>query len=305
MRERITSPIFIIGTRRSGSNLLRVILNQIEGVIAPHPPHLLQKFIHSKLAKEDMLDAMIEAVQTNQVNWPIRIDKNQIKDQVIHKQDPILIFNSIYNWLCTQSGNQQWVCKSLFNLYYLNEIEAKGIHPKYIYLHRDGRDVALSFQSIPVGEKHAYHIAQQWQSEQERALAWKAQIEKDRFFTLAYEDLMANPTYSIKRICKYLGYTFSNSLLEFFNSEESQKTAESGKMWENLARPIMRNNVEKFKKESLKNDIHIFESVASDMLLKLNYPLTILNETNKIQFDQEDILQFSRENEEKKSCLNR
>ena len=33
-----------IGTQRSGSNLLRLMLNQLEGIYAPHPPHILKTF---------------------------------------------------------------------------------------------------------------------------------------------------------------------------------------------------------------------------------------------------------------------
>ncbi len=33
-------PIFMIGTQRSGSNLLRLMLNQLPEIAAPHPPSL-------------------------------------------------------------------------------------------------------------------------------------------------------------------------------------------------------------------------------------------------------------------------
>ena len=33
--------IFMIGTQRSGSNLFRLMLNQLPEIAAPHPPHIL------------------------------------------------------------------------------------------------------------------------------------------------------------------------------------------------------------------------------------------------------------------------
>ena len=33
--------IFMIGTQRSGSNLLRLMVNQAPDIAAPHPPHIL------------------------------------------------------------------------------------------------------------------------------------------------------------------------------------------------------------------------------------------------------------------------
>lgn len=38
------------------------------------------------------------------------------------------------------------------NMFYAEGIESTGIQPYYIYLYRDGRDVALSFKRRIVGE---------------------------------------------------------------------------------------------------------------------------------------------------------
>ena len=37
--------IQLIGTQRSGSNLLRLMLNQLDDISAPHPPHILSTFL--------------------------------------------------------------------------------------------------------------------------------------------------------------------------------------------------------------------------------------------------------------------
>ena len=37
--------IQLIGTQRSGSNLLRLMLNQLDEICAPHPPHILSVFL--------------------------------------------------------------------------------------------------------------------------------------------------------------------------------------------------------------------------------------------------------------------
>ena len=34
----------MIGTQRSGSNLLRLMINQTPSIAAPHPPHILERF---------------------------------------------------------------------------------------------------------------------------------------------------------------------------------------------------------------------------------------------------------------------
>src|SRR5690242_20064874 len=46
----------MIGTQRSGSNLLRLMLNQLQEVSAPHPPHILERFIPLLSAYGDLSD---------------------------------------------------------------------------------------------------------------------------------------------------------------------------------------------------------------------------------------------------------
>ena len=44
MADVANAPIYIVGTERSGSNLLRVILNAHSRIDVPHPPHILKYF---------------------------------------------------------------------------------------------------------------------------------------------------------------------------------------------------------------------------------------------------------------------
>jgi hypothetical protein len=68
----------MIGTQRSGSNLLRLMLNQLNGVSAPHPPHILERLMPLLPAYGDLtivsnFEKLIEdvctLVETNPVPW--------------------------------------------------------------------------------------------------------------------------------------------------------------------------------------------------------------------------------------------
>src|SRR5436190_24180256 len=70
--------IQMIGTQRSGSNLLRVMLNQLPEIYAPHPPHILQTFYpllhnYGNLAEDKNFKQLAEDVckyiELNPVAW--------------------------------------------------------------------------------------------------------------------------------------------------------------------------------------------------------------------------------------------
>ncbi|MQY79255.1 MAG: hypothetical protein GH151_08705 [Bacteroidetes bacterium] len=160
--------IQIIGTQRSGSNLLRVMLNQLPEIVAPHPPHILQNFLpiidkYGDLKIDDNFKQLIEDVcrfvELNPVPWTgvdlIRADIfSGSKKRSVYE-----IFKLIYEAYTNSKNGSIWCCKSMTNINYINELEKSKFDPFYIYLFRDGRDVALSFKKAIVGEKHIYHLA--------------------------------------------------------------------------------------------------------------------------------------------------
>ena len=63
----IIQGIQMIGTQRSGSNLLRVMLDGIREIAAPHPPHILQRFL-PLLPKYGEMESTSKVYRMD-VNW--------------------------------------------------------------------------------------------------------------------------------------------------------------------------------------------------------------------------------------------
>ena len=243
--------IQMIGTQRSGSNLLRVMLDGIEQIVAPHPPHILQRFLPLLPKYGDLADRsnfyrlamdVCQLVTVNPVPWEgISIRTDEIlaacKQQTIYE-----LFRVIYETAARQSGTSFWLCKSMKNMFYAEGIESTGIQPYYIYLYRDGRDVALSFKKAIVGEKHIYALAQNWRKDQEAALRLKEKTAEDHFFMLNYETLIANPEEMVRSLCDFLHVPYSDRVMEYYKSRESENTAVAGKMWSNVTKPILKDN---------------------------------------------------------------
>jgi len=151
------------------------------------------------------------------------------------------------------------------------EYEKNGVNPLYIHLFRDGRDVALSFKKAIVGEKHMYHIAKQWKEEQEASLRLAEKVGANLVLKVRYEDLLHSPENELQKICCFMGADYNPVAMDYYHSEESHKTAHSGVMWENVEKPVIADNFNKFKKELSPDDIQIFKQVAVDTLEKLGF----------------------------------
>ena len=280
-RGRQPQGIQIIGTQRSGSNLLRVILDQSEDIASPHPPHILVTFgpLMSKyepLTKENyqmLVSDVVDFVYANPVPWEgVELDKEAIFNA--SERHTLFDLNRlIYEAAANAKNARYWCCKSMANVHYAEQLETYGIIDKYIFLYRDGRDVAASFKKAVVGDKHTYFLAKQWKEDQEACLSLAAQIEPDRFFALNYETLISEPERTVRQLCAFLAIAYSEEMLNFHTSNSSKITAAAGEMWANLEKPIMSDNTGKFLKSFKEGDLEIFEMVAGKTLHKLGYLL--------------------------------
>ena len=274
-------PVFMIGTQRSGSNLLRLMLNQSRELAAPHPPHILQRMkplldwygdLSDRGRFACLVDDVCRLVDSNPVAWRESPFDRECVLARCKGRSLLAVMAAVYEQHACDSGARDWVCKSMANVDFLDEItEHFGAGAKFIYLHRDGRDVALSFQRAAVGEKHVYSIAKQWHQDQQKALAY-CRCAEAAVFRVGYEDLTAEPRPVLERLCDFLGVRFEPPMLEAYTSREALETSQAGELWSNVARPVLANSG-KFHVQMPEEDVRLFEVVAGPSLRSLGYPL--------------------------------
>ncbi len=298
-------PILMIGTQRSGSNLLRLMLNQLPGIAAPHPPHILQRMMPLAPSYGDLnqdknfaqlVDDVCRLVELNPVPWEgVVLDRADVARRC-RARSVVAVFGAVYDVLAETQGAQTWLCKSMQNVMYLPQIDAYYPDAKYLYLFRDGRDVAVSFRKAVVGEKHYYHIANEWATAQRLAIKQRSITPPERFINVTYEELTSRTEDTMRKLCAFLGVTYSPSMLEYHKSEEARRAAESSALWGNVVKPVMADNTRKFLREASEEDISIFESVAGDVLDALGYERVYVPRGKERKFSDADIRRFDEEN---------
>lgn len=303
--------IFMIGTQRSGSNLLRLMLNQIPGISAPHPPDFLEMLMpiidgYGDLEDDQNFYVLVEDVckliELNPVPWEgVEIDRDQIIAEV-RRRSLLGVVEAIYDLVAVNSGSTEWVCTSLVNNRFLPDIEPHfGMKAKYLYLYRDGRDVAVSYIKTPMGEKHFYHLAKEWSYTQKLIMNLSWHIGPDRFYGVSYEDLVSNPEKVMRGVCEFVGALYSDRILQFYEEGEARRTAAAGTLWSNTVQPVIRENFGHFVEAASEEDIRIFESVAGDMLDQLGYERCYVNKGEEIRFSNAQLREFDEINEYQKA----
>jgi hypothetical protein len=288
--------IFMVGEQRSGSNLLRLILNESSDIAAPHPPHILQRMmpllsIYGDLNKgkpfKKLIDDVCKLVELNPVPWDkVKLDRKKILNRCKEKS-LIAIYAAVMDLYAEAHGATAWMCKSMQNIQWADDINLYFDNPKYIYLYRDPRDVTLSFTKAVIGEKHPYFIAKQWNELQNLCIE---QINgSESIFPISYEDLLDNPEKIVKELCLFLNIKFNKKMLDFHTSKEATRSAKSSSLWENLSQPIKSNNSKKFMAELTTEEIEIIESITGDVMDTLGYERAVIEKGDELHFSKKDI----------------
>jgi hypothetical protein len=275
------SPIFIVGTERSGSNLLRLLLDSHSQISIPHPPHILRYFAPLEAGYGDLSDRnnlrrlaqdVIRLLEVHIHPWESLPDPDLIVSMA-KPMDLFGIFVAIYEWHQQEAGKARWGCKSTFMIDHVNRVLARFPDAKFIWLVRDPRDVAASSRESVFNPCHPYLTATLWCEQQRIGLDYEELLPKANWSRLLYEDLIAEPEQTLRELCGFLGENFEPQMLRFFETPEAKRSASLSQSWANTASPVQRDKAGKYRKTLNEREIRLVEDAAGEVMAQLGYKL--------------------------------
>lgn len=297
--------ILLVGEQRSGSNLLRLMLSSNDAIAAPHPPHVLQRIdpivrVGEALDAERfeiLVETVCRMVETNPVPWTNTVLDRADVARRCTAPHVVAIFAAVMEIHAERNGARAWMCKSMQNVRWANALDGYLRTNKYVYLHRDPRDVALSFTKAVVGDKHVYFLAKQWAELQRLCLDTGARLGADRFHAVSYRELTESPEPTLRRLCDFLGVVYTPEMLAFHDGDEARNTAAASSLWENVTRPVMARNHDKFLEELADEEVRTIESVAGREMDELGYARAFVARGEEERYGPERIAGFRKINE--------
>jgi hypothetical protein len=276
-----SSPIFIIGTERSGSNLLRLILDRHPAIAIPHPPHILKEMMPLEPLYGDLsddrrfrrlVDDTVRLVELHFFPWDAALDRDKVFAEAAGR-DVYGVKAAIYDQYRRAKGKRRWGCKSTFVIHYVDRVRLHHPDAKFIHLVRDGRDVAASAKRSVFNHFHPHYVGRLWGEQQRTAIELSRTLPSDRMLGVRYEDLLDDPSGTVRRVCRFIEEDYSDDLLDYFKGDEAQRLAGHSRSWENCASPVLKDNHAKYKRELSPAEIEAFELQAFEELRHYGYPL--------------------------------
>jgi Sulfotransferase family len=186
----VRAPVFLICPVRSGSTLLRVLLNSHRDICAPHELHL--RFVRVQFEKPYAELAMKE----------IGLDHDELEhvlwDRILHSE-------------LVRSGKRVLVDKTPGNATFHDRLLAYWPDAKFIFLLRHPASIVASLMETRPDRELVQTLRE--------ARTYLDGVEQARQqhpgLVVRYEDLTADPTAVTRQICTYLGLRWDPGMLDY------------------------------------------------------------------------------------------
>jgi Sulfotransferase family len=269
----VSPPLFVLGVRRSGTTLLRLILDRSEGIAIPDESHFIPQLAHRNPAPVDR-DRFVDDLRRVPTlrRWELSIDEVEpLLLPVLTTGDAIA---AVFEAYATKHGKPRWGDKTPAYMRYLSLLERLFPDALFVHLIRDGRDCALSFLSMPddaptrtwAYPTDVFGVACQWATEIRDARGLGRRVGASRYLEVRYEELVTEPERVVRDICAFADVPYAPAML----APEDSEIADRPHHMRLREAPSKRRD---WATEMSAEDVESFEVVAGPILAELGYEL--------------------------------
>lgn len=264
--------IFIVGMPRSGTKLLRGLLNNHPEVYIPN--YETEFFFYWKkhwqtyedLSELANFQKFYDSCQKIPYFMYLRENDESVSWKSWYKNcsefTPEAVFFALLQCQSARKGNVKVIGdKSPSYLSKVPELQSCYRSAHFIHITRDVRDYAISMKAA--WGKNMYRAAARW-GEAIEAILVAPEIDRNRLTTVKYESLLANPSRVLRELCAVLNLSFDEKLLVLNRSTENLGAARG-------MTQIKADNHSKFKEQLSQAQICRIEALSFNALKASGY----------------------------------
>ena len=280
----MNAPIFIVGANRSGTTLLRLILNAHSRIAIPDELIYFDSYLagvpieqwRSPGLNAEAYAAFVDHFLTETCTPLDGLDHTALRNRIL--SDGPHNFRHPYRlaleaW-AQHHGKARWGEKTPGNLFFADVIHDMFPDARFIYMVRDPRAGVASMQKVSFFPQDVVFNAL---SRQKHATVGRALLHRhvpdDQRMTLRYEDLVREPEHAVRTVCAFLDEPFEPGMLQFHREAEQYMKDEAASAYNASAtRPISDEHIDRWRDRLDADAIALVETVCRDEIHAFDYP---------------------------------
>jgi len=267
-------PFFIVGCDRSGTTMLRLILDRSADVAIPTESMILVDFAGAAggaLATDAEFDRLARAVWRHPKvrEWrlpggpPARDGRTGAVAYRAALEAPFLAYAALH-------AKPRWADKTPYYVGELDQVKRVFPEARIVNLVRDGRDVGMSLLRVPFGPGNVWAAARQWRAAVDAGDGAAARYGDD-VLTIRYEDLVAEPDAVARRVCAFCEIAYRPEMLAIEESAAGRLAAGQEGWFTELYAGIGTRSVGKWRTGMTRSQQAVFAAGAAEALRRHGY----------------------------------
>jgi hypothetical protein len=265
-------PVVILGVSRSGTTLLKEMLNGHSALAIPSESYFIPQ-LWARHGEHPDCEAFLA-----DLGRLARIKEWGLTPELIGRQMPAEpefaeAVQAIYLAHAQLHGKSRFGDKTPAYMQCLSLLERAFPDARYVHLIRDGRDAGLSFVAMRRRPRFNWArprglgaFAAQWRREVATAQAFGRGPAEGRYLEIRYDALVTEPEATLGTICSFLGLEFESQMLEYHRRFSTGQPVDHA----SLSRPPDAN-VRRWREQMSERDQRHFEAIAGELLEALGY----------------------------------
>jgi hypothetical protein len=279
---------FVVGVPRSGTTLLRLMLDAHPELAIPPETHFVPAVIRA-VRRGRPADA-VAAVITDHRRWAdFGLDGDQLHERIraLEPMDAGAAIRAFYEFYAEKQGKARWGDKTPGYATKMRRIQKALPEAHFIHVIRDGRDVVASRARRSQREPLPVDVAaRRWKR---RVISTRRRAEAvEHYLEVRYETLVADPDETLQRVCDFIELPFDATMLAYHERAaerlgeiDRDLPARRGRheleaqpriaAHEHTAEPPLSERAGAWREEMAPEDNVAFEAEAGDLLADLGY----------------------------------
>lgn len=272
-------PFFLLGMQRSGTTLLRLMLNKHPRLAVPDETGFIVAFDdkayfeswysgtlskYGDLSIRENASALLDTISqfpfSAFANGETKLDKNAILSHPIQRYEDLI--NAIMTEFAKTSGKQRWGDKTPHYLADPDMLWRTFPGCQFIHLIRDVRAVVNSSKNVRWASGDLTAIASDWNYR--NIICYKVgQVLGPMYYMLvSYEALIENTRSTLADICEFLGEDYSPGMLGYHRDARDQVRVGDLGHHETTMGPLKKEKIDSWMHELPEYDQVIVQTVA-------------------------------------------
>jgi len=267
--------IFVLGRGRSGTTLVRAILDSHPELSIADESHFIVPMASERRRYETPegidTESFMEGIRHRLGRWELREDvvRGELAAaQPRHFPDAV---RCVYRAYAKVHGKSRYGDKTPIHVIHIKTLAQLFPEARFVHVIRDGRDASLSYMDLTFGPATLAEAAIYWRRFVRRGRRAGAALGPQRYLEVRYEDLVADPEPVAFNLSNFCGLRFDPAMLTYF--ERADRIVGSTSHYRNVHLPPTRG-LRDWRNEMSRRDLAVFEALAGDLLSELGYERT-------------------------------